>query len=297
MTWTVEASYAHCRTLARRAATNFYLSFFTLPRAKRQAMYALYAFLRRTDDLGDNPGPLESRRAALVRWRLSLERSLAGEFDSLLHPALADTVARYEIPPEYLFAAIDGVEMDLAGGQYETFDDLCRYCHKVASVVGLACIHIWGFRGPEALEPARKCGIAFQLTNILRDLKEDAANGRVYLPQQDLRRFNYSIDDLRQGVRDVRFTSLMQFEIERTESLYREGAELPRWLEPDGRKVFTAMVGIYRGLLDEIKRRDGDVFSCRVRLSTWRKLRIAGNAWLARTPVQRSPVKPGAGAP
>jgi phytoene synthase len=297
MTWTVEASYAHCRTLARRAATNFYLSFFTLPKAKRQAMYALYAFLRRTDDLGDNAEPLETRRAALMQWRTSLERSLAGEFDSPLFPALADTVARYDIPPEYLFAAIDGVEMDLNGGYYETFDDLCSYCHKVASVVGLACIHIWGFRGPEALEPARKCGIAFQITNILRDLKEDAATGRVYLPQQDLHRFKYSNDDLRNGIRDGRFRALMHFEIERTESLYREAAELARWLEPDGRKVFTAMVGIYRGLLDEIKRRDGDVFSSRVRLSTWHKLRIAGNALLARTPVPRCAKRPGADAP
>ena len=109
MTWSVEVSYAHCRTVARRAATNFYLSFFTLPKAKRQAMYALYAFLRMTDDLGDNQEPVETRRAALIRWRTSLERSLAGEFDSPLFPALADTVARFDIPPEYLFAAIDGV--------------------------------------------------------------------------------------------------------------------------------------------------------------------------------------------
>jgi phytoene synthase len=279
MAWTTEASYNWCQQFARRAASNFYYSFLVLPRSKRRAMCALYAFLRRTDDLGDNPRPAAERRAALAAWRRSLEQALAGRFEAPLFPALADTVSRYRIPPEYLRSAIDGVEMDLDGRTYETFDELADYCYKVASVVGLSCIHVWGFDGPAALEPARKCGIAFQLTNILRDLKQDAAAGRIYLPQEDLRRFDCTADDLLNGRRRAGFARLMRFQIERAQQFYREAGELEHWLQADGRAIFGAMTGIYRGLLEEIKRLDGDVFSAPIRLSTWRKLGIAGR-WL-----------------
>jgi len=269
------ASYRLCRQIARTTASNFYYSFLLLPRPKRQAMCALYAFLRRTDDLGDSLQPVEVRRAALARWRESLERTLAGQFDDLSLPALGDAVARFEIPAECLREAIAGVEMDLDVDRYETFDDLKVYCHRVASVVGLACIHIWGFHDSQAEPAACQCGLAFQLTNILRDLKEDAVRGRIYLPEAELRRFEYTRDDLRRGVRDNRFRALMRFQIDRTERLYEQGAELAHWLEPDGRKVFAAMLNTYRSLLAEIKRRDGDVFTRRVRLSPWRKMSIA----------------------
>jgi phytoene synthase len=192
-------------------------------------------------------------------------------------PALADTMARFSIPPACLHAVIDGVTMDLDGRTYETFDELCGYCEKVASAVGVACIHVWGYRDHAALEPARRCGIAFQLTNILRDLKEDADRGRVYLPLEDLRRFGYTREELQRGVRDARFRALMRFQIARAEQFYHDALELKRWLTPDGQAALGAMTGIYRELLDEIKRRDGDVFSGRVRVSGWRKARIA--AW------------------
>jgi phytoene synthase len=269
------ASYRLCRQVARSTASNFYYSFLLLPRAKRLAMCALYAFLRRTDDLGDSQQSLPIRRAALAAWRRSLERALTGQFDDLLLPAVADTLARFDIPADYLREAITGVEMDLDIDRYETFDDLKLYCHRVASVVGMACIHIWGFRDPRAIGAACQCGLAFQLTNILRDLKEDAACGRFYLPEAELRRFDYTRQDLRQGVRDDRFRALIRFQIERAERLYDAGAELSQWLEPDGQKVFAAMLDTYRSLLGEIKRRDGDVFTHRVRLSRWRKIGIA----------------------
>jgi phytoene synthase len=293
MTVSLAASYDNCRRLARRSARNFYYSFMVLPREKRRAMCALYAFSRQTDDLGDNRQPVDVRRAALADWRRSLDRGLEGNFDSPIFPALADTVERYDLLPRHLHDLIDGVEMDLDRTQYETFDELREYCYKVASVVGLCCIRIWGFTDERALEPAIQCGIALQLTNILRDLKEDAAEGRVYLPQEDLRRFDYSPDDLRRGVVDNRFCRLMRFEIDRAEQFYDEATELDRWLSADGRAVFGAMTGIYRGLLDEIKRLDGDVFSRRVRLTTWRKLRIAGR-WLLANPPH--PVRPPVGA-
>ena len=199
------ASYVHCQQIARRSASSFYYSFLLLPKPKRQAMCALYAFLRQTDDLSDSADSATDRRAALETWRESLERATRGAFDDPLLPALADTMAGYSIPVDHLHAVIDGVEMDLEPLEYETFDELEAYCHRVASAVGLACLCIWGTTSERALEPARQCGVAFQLTNILRDLKEDAARGRVYLPREDLARFDYSSDDLRAGICDQRF--------------------------------------------------------------------------------------------
>jgi phytoene synthase len=258
-------------------------------------MDALYAFTRYTDDLADNAQPVSERREALARWRKSLVEALSGDLDLLpghdaaggrpegpdqlpgeaLLPALADTVARFRVPAEHLFAVIDGVAMDLDRARYETFDELATYCHRVASAVGLACIHIWGFRGDEALGPARKCGIAFQMTNILRDLAEDAQQGRVYLPLEDLRRFEYSEEDLRDGVVDARFDRLVQFEVDRARRFYHQGADLFDRLEPDGRRIFGMMTSVYHRLLERIGHRPREVFGRRVRLSRWRKLGIA----------------------
>ncbi|MES1213829.1 MAG: phytoene/squalene synthase family protein [Singulisphaera sp.] len=283
MTSDLVASYAQCRTITRRTARNFYYSFLVLPRDKRSAMCALYAFLRATDDLSDSDQPVEERRTALIAWRRQLTAALDGDSaGSLLLPALVDTVSRFKIPREYLYDCLDGVEMDLTVRSYETFADLREYCYRVASVVGLACIHIWGFSDRAALSPASDLGVAFQLTNILRDLKEDADRGRVYLPQEDLRRFQYTVGDLSQGVRNAHFRELMNFETMRAADLYDRGAQLEQYLSRDGRSALRAMTGIYRGLLKEIKRRDGDVFSSRVRLSPWRKSWIAVKALLVR---------------
>jgi len=278
----LEASYDLCRAIARRAAGNFYYSFVVLPRDKRRAMCALYAFLRATDDLGDSDKPAATRRAELTAWRESLDHAFAGRFDSPILPALVDTVAAYRIPREYLYDCLDGVEMDLVERTYETFVDLEGYCYKVASVVGLSCLHIWGFSDQAALEPARHLGVALQLTNILRDLKEDAERGRLYLPLEDLQRFNYTRADIERGVRDERFQALMAFEIDRAEGLYRRGAPVEGWLSPDSRAALRTMTGIYHGLLAEIRRRGGDVFSQRVSLSPWRKASIAAWSFVSR---------------
>jgi phytoene synthase len=302
----IDASYGFCRRTTRCAGSNFSLCFLLLRRAKRRAMEALYSFMRHTDDLADNPQPLAVRREALARWRKSLEAALSGGSDpattgkagqdrgegpadqpgELLLPALVDTVRRFRIPPEHLHAVIDGVAMDLDRRTYETFDDLAEYCQRVASAVGLACVHVWGFRGQEAFGPARKCGIAFQITNILRDLKEDAQLGRVYLPIEDLRTCDYSIDDLAAGVADQRFDRLMKFQVDRARQFYHEGAELFDWLEPDGRRIFGLMTSIYYRLLQEIQRRPGEVFSRRVQLPRSTRLRLAAR-W-ALLPARRS---------
>ena len=275
----VRRSYSYCREAARQAASNFYWSFWTLPRPKRDAMYALYAFSRHCDDLADQAGLKAPRRKMLSHWRGALTAALAPHPDpydlSPILPALADTVHRYQIPSEYLYAIVDGVEADLQPRPFPTFAELSEYCYKVASAVGLACIHVWGFRDERVMEPAVRCGIAFQMTNILRDLKEDAERGRIYLPLEDLAAFNYTADDLRSGVQDHRFSELVRFELERTEALYQEAEATARYLSLDGRRVFGVMFATYRTLLAEISRCRGELLGRRIRLSLPRKLAIA----------------------
>jgi phytoene synthase len=268
-------SYNYCERLSRRQAGNFYPAFRVLPGPQRLAMCALYAFLRIADDLSDEPGEMDQKRQAIARWRAGLDRALAGDYSHPSHPALHDTVVRHAIPRAYLEAALDGVEMDLAPVAYATFADLRRYCYHVASVVGLSCIHIWGFHGAEARNYAESAGIAFQLTNILRDLGEDAARGRIYLPAEDLERFGYEPGRLQRGERDEHFRALMRFEVERARGFYEGAWPLVPLLRPAGRAVFLMMARTYRGLLDLIERRDYDVFSGRVSLSRWRKLLLA----------------------
>ncbi len=289
----LQASYALCRRVARRSGSSFYRAFALLSRPKRQAMDALYAFLRHTDDLADGPEPVARRIAALRIWRLEealsaqtgqtparcadygLAASACGDTPRLLLPALIDTVQRFCIPPQYLHAVIDGVEMDLHPRCYNTFDELVGYCEKVAVAVGLASIHIWGFSGEEAKQPARQCGIAFQLTNILRDLKEDLAQGRLYLPLEDLQRCQYRLEDLAAGIADARFENLIALQVGRARQLYHEGSELIRWLVPESRRIFGMMVATYYRLLVEIQRHPKIVLAHRVALSPLTKLRIA----------------------
>lgn len=303
---TIEASYNHCQRLARRAASNFYFSFLLLPRAKRRAMCALYAYLRKVDDLSDQEGvdAAESRRA-LENLRAKLmagsRRQAAGsakqqDESDLILPALCDTIERFQIPVEYLTAAIDGVEMDLDGAEYHTFDELETYCYRVASVVGLACIHIWGFRGTEAIELARRCGIAFQLTNILRDLKEDAERGRVYLPAEDWKRFGYTVEELKRGEINSRFSPFIQFQIDRAKTYYRAADELEPLLSYDGRRAFRAMCQTYRGLLDKIEHQPSAIVAHRVRLSRWKKCGIALRAIFSR-PSSCAATPPAASVP
>ncbi len=268
-------SYRYCEAVARREAGNFYPAFRLLPKGQRLAMCALYTFMRVADDLSDEPAPTDVKRRQLADWRRGLEAALAGHYQHPSHPALHDTVARYHIPREYLVAVLDGVEMDLEPVAYATFAELRLYCYRVASAVGLACIHIWGFHADDCKKYAEDAGLAFQLTNILRDLGEDAARGRVYLPREDLERFGYDVDRLQRGERDGAFRELMRFEVERARQFYEAAWPLAPRLEPSGRAVFLLMARTYRGLLDEIERRDYDVFRRRVRLSRWRKLLLA----------------------
>jgi phytoene synthase len=275
MSPTLADSYAYCERLAWREAGNFYHAFRLLPRPQRLAMCALYAFMRVADDLSDGPEPIPQKRTLLDDWRRQFDLTLAGTYTHCLHPALHHTVRTYRIPQQYLVDVLDGVGMDLEPVRYDTFADLYPYCYRVASAVGLACIHVWGFDRDEAKVHAEAAGIAFQLTNILRDLAEDAARGRVYLPREDLDRFGYSEEQLRRGERDEHFRRLMRFEVERARSYYEAARPLAALLKPAGRAVYLVMVRTYRGLLEAIEKRDYDVFSGRVRLSRWHKLWLA----------------------
>ena len=275
---TRSASYAYCERLARRQAGNFYHAFRLLPPDQRRALCALYAFLRIADDLTDGPGPAAAKRLPLEGWRAQLHAALAGAYRHPIHPALHHAVTHFRVPPQYLEAVLDGVAMDLDTDRYDTFADLYRYCYRVASAVGLACLHVWGNASERARQHAEAAGIAFQLTNILRDLGEDAARGRVYLPREDLERFGYRAEHLGRGVRDERFRALMRFEVDRANAYYDAAGPLADLLPRAGRAVFLVMQRTYRGLLDRIVRRDYDVFSSRVRLSRLHKLWLAARA-------------------
>jgi 15-cis-phytoene synthase len=275
---TLSQSHAWCDRLARREAGNFYHAFRILPSDQRRAMCALYAFMRIADDLADGPGDNAEKRRALASWRRQLNEALAGEDCHPSSAALRQTILGYGIPPRYLEDVLEGVAMDLDTDRYNTFADLYPYCYRVASAVGLACIHIWGFENERALEYAESAGIALQLTNILRDLGEDADRGRIYLPREDLLRFGYDEESLRLRVRDQRFHALMRFQVARAQEYYDAAAPLASLLRPAGRAVFLVMLRTYHGLLEAIVRRDYDVFSSRVRLSKLHKLWLAARA-------------------
>jgi phytoene synthase len=276
--WTLAASYAYCERLARRAAGNFYHAFRILPTEQRRSMCALYAFLRIADDLSDDGGTVEDRRAALDDWRDALHAALERDYRHPIYPALHHAIERHGIPPRHLEDVLDGVCMDLDIASYATFSDLYGYCYRVASAVGLACIHVWGFHGEDALPAAESAGIALQLTNILRDVAEDADRGRVYLPQEELRAFGVLPEELQQGVYDDRFRALMRFQAERTRGYYEAALPLTASLSPPGRAVFLVILWTYRALLDAIIARDFDVFSERVQLPRWHKLWLAARA-------------------
>lgn len=283
----VAASYAGCAEVARRQAKNFYPSFLLLPADRRRSMCALYAFLRRSDDIADEPGAVDAKRSALVAWRSALDLAIVG------HPApgpwpgwpaVADTVARHGIPGRYLQDVLDGVAMDLAPRRFTAFEDLHGYCYRVASAVGLCCLHIWGFRseGGRAEQLAEACGLALQLTNILRDVREDAGNGRIYLPRDDLARFGVEPADLLAPRTGGPLRRLLEFEGRRASEYYDQARPLAALVSPVGRPVLQAITGVYRALLDEIARRDYDVLAARVSVPAWRKAAITVRAFAGR---------------
>ncbi len=279
----IQASYLACRRVSRQARSSFPAAFCLLPPPKCRAMHALYAFMRYSDDLADDPPKDRSPADALHRWREGLQSAIDGRVNvekidargRAILPAVADTIRTFQIPPRTLFDVLDGVVMDCEPKVYETFAQLVVYCEHVASAVGLACLYVWGFSGPEAFGPSRSAGLALQMTNILRDLGEDAKRGRIYIPEEDVRACGYSGDELRRGIVNAGFHRLMELEFKRTEQFYREAAQLPQYLSSDAVGINGLMMATYRELFRAIQRNPADVFTRRIKVPRWKKLWLA----------------------
>ena len=284
MTSSLERSFQYSRRVARQRARNFYYSFILLGRQEHDAMCALYAFLRYCDDVSDDcPSGASEARCLLGRWRADLEDALGGKPG--LHPvwpAFLWAVERYKIPPEYFRSVIDGVESDLASREFRTFQELYKYCYQVASVAGLSVIHILGFESDRAVELAEKCGIAFQLTNIVRDVREDAERGRLYLPTEDLARFGLAREDILAGRASEGLRDLLRLEAARAKEYYGESAPLVGLVRKRNRAALWALIEIYRRLLDKIERSGFDVWNRRIQLSAAEKCGVVARAAMGR---------------
>ncbi len=293
-------AYSVCRGITRTAAKNFYYAFLVLPRRKREALCAVYAFMRRCDDIADDESlSLPERRQKLEAWLDALHRAQQGQpTDDAILLALTDAQRRYAIPAGLLDELAQGTAMDVGDGSneaesapeaasglavhYHTFEELREYCYRVASVVGLVCIHVFGYRDPQAEPLAERCGLAFQLTNIIRDVKEDASMGRVYIPSEDLARFGLSVSDLLNLPDVARLRPLLAFEAERARECYAAGDELIPYISEDSQPALWVLVNIYRRLLEKIAAKQYDVFSARVALSRWEKTRVLVKGFVMR---------------
>jgi len=292
------SSYAACHQIARAAHSNFYYAFFLLPKPKRDALAALYAFMRLVDDVADEGADLAAKQRGLADWRAALDDAITGHaqlFDGTnaldsaapkgaaeVLPALVDTMQRHNMPARYLHDLISGAEMDLTLRTYPTFDRLREYCYRVAGTVGLTCTHVFGFHDPRALDLAEKLGLAFQLTNIIRDVHEDYAAGRVYLPEEDLARYGVSPQDFGKSEATLGVRELLRFEADRAWQNYVEGSELFSLIDPESRGALWLLVHTYSALLARIESLDFAVFGERVRLSKPEKMLFIAKARFGR---------------
>jgi phytoene synthase len=296
----VAASYEECHRIARDAHSNFYPAFFLLPKPKRDAIVALYAFMRLIDDVSDEGADLAEKQRGLAKWRAALDQAITGEeqvFDgnaamvspretlagaSDVLPALVDTIQRYKMPSRYLHDLLSGAEMDLTIQVYPSFERLKEYCYRVAGTVGLTCTHIFGFRDSKALDLAEKLGLAFQLTNIIRDVREDYALGRIYLPDEDLGRYGVTKEDFARNEATLGMRELLRFEADRAWRLYEDGSRLLGLIDEDSRGTLWLLVHTYSALLARIEAADFAVFGDRVRLLKAEKMMLIAKARFGR---------------
>ena len=274
----LDADYERCAQVTRRSRSSFYYAFILLPSERRRALHAVYAFCRFIDDIADDES-IREPALLLKRWREELDRVYAGAPTRALSRALADSARRFNIPRELFEEIINGVEMDLSRKRYQSWEELRPYCYRVASALGLICIEIFGYRNPSAKLYAENLGLALQLTNILRDVREDAERGRIYLPLEDLARFNVSESEILGGVYSPNFISLMDFEATRARELY---ALAQSELAAEDRATLLtaeAMRLIYAALLGRIIKSNYRVLDRRHSLSAPHKLYLVGRAW------------------
>lgn len=281
MTFTEAQTY--CTALTKKSGSNFYYSFLFLPKARREAMYTVYAFCKEVDNAVDEPPAGSRPQEELTRWRRELTAAYEGKPTFPVTISLAKHVRDLAIPQAYFEELIKGVEMDLSRTRYATFEELSLYCYRVASVVGLICLHVFGTTSPRAQDYAVNLGMAFQLTNILRDLGNDAECGRVYLPQEDLARFTYRDEDLLHRRYTPGFTDLMKFEVGRAQEFYAKAARALASLPGSERRALTVaeiMRGVYSRILQRIEQSGYRVLGDRVTLSPSRRLAVAAGVWL-----------------
>jgi phytoene synthase len=264
----------------KRRRSNFYFSFLLLPKEKREAILTLYDFCRRTDDIIDNNDSQEQKSAALQEWREQLIHSLDGQPKDPRLVGITSVVRRFNVPDSLLLELIDGVGMDIAKRRYETFEELYPYCYRVASTVGLMSIEIFGYHSPDAKEYAINLGVALQLTNILRDLRFDLADGRVYLPRADLQQHGCSEEELLSEKVSTSFLSLIRFECNRAREYFRTARSFLR--KDDLRFIYPAeaMAKIYEKLLARIEKRPEDLYAREIRVSGLLRVGIAVNTWM-----------------
>ena len=287
---TLQEAYRHCQQVTRREARNFYFAFVTLPGAKRRAIYVAYAFARLCDDIADGDSPMEEKVRQLAEVRQSLTDMYAAHPEGPVFTALADVAERFAIPQHYFENLVSGVEIDTTKNRYATFEELREYCYGVASTVGLICGEIFGYSKPVAREYAVDLGLAMQLTNIMRDIKEDGEMGRVYLPQDEMARFGYSEEELLRGIINEPYLELMRFQAQRARGYYASGAQLLPLVPLRSRACVSVLYGLYSRLLDRIEANGFDVFSGRVRIPTKQKLLITAKLWATSLlPIHRTP--------
>ena len=275
----VEIGYQESREITRREAKNFYYAFLTLPQERRRAIYVAYAFCRYCDDAVDTAESVDQKMATLESLYASLNDAYTGRTSDPLFLALADVADRHDIPEEYFKQVIHGVESDLTKVRYQDFEELRSYCYQVASVVGLICLQIFGYKDDSAREHAIDLGLAMQLTNIARDIQEDLGLGRIYLPQDEIARFGYSEEALEAGIVNESFIDLMRFQAQRARGYFDSGFKLLPYLSPRSRACPAVMGQLYSKVLQRIEEAEFDVFQHRISLSKTEKLRVTAQTW------------------
>ena len=275
----LDLAYDHCQRVTREHAKNFYYAFRTLPARRRRAIYAAYAFCRHCDDIADQDLPLDEKRRLFARTRQLLVQSRDGQTGDPVFTALEDACRAFEIPARYFEEVVEGVEMDLTWSRFDSFDELRIYCYKVASAVGLICIEVFGYDDPAATDYAIDLGIAMQLTNIMRDVKEDAQRGRIYIPLDEMQQFGYSEGELMDGVVNDAFRELMSFQVSRARRYFASGSRLIPLLLPESRACPAVLHQVYSSILDRIEASGFNVFERRIGLSKPKKLFIAAKLW------------------
>ena len=284
-------SYEFCKKLTKREAKNFYYAFLTLPYHQRLAAFSGYAFCRICDDAVDEPGTNDEKNREIIMLHEQLENAKKGIFENPVFQALEDTTKNFAVPWEYFETILEGMSMDIHISRYSNFDELKRYCYNVASIVGLICIEVFGYKDPKAKIHAIDLGLGMQLTNIIRDISEDAKMGRIYIPLDEIKDFEYSEKELLSGVYNEKFILLMEYQLQRARMYLNSGKLLLQHLPKRSRACPLILLEFYNAILDRIEKQNYNVFNNRISLSTLEKGFLAIRLWIRSfLPIKKDPI-------